>query len=91
MLCLAFAAHMFVLAHFHHTLPCVPASANRCIGINCVIGTFVQILTWVVPLWADKMVDNEVTEAAETHKEEMIGLGLTQSDGSIKVGYLGML
>ena len=91
MLCLAFATHMFVLARFCCTLPCVPASANRCVGIDCVLGMFVRVLTQLVPLWADEMVGNEVTEAAETCKEEMVGLGLAHSDGPIEVEYSGML
>jgi len=37
------------------------------------------------------MIGNEVAEAAETCKEEMIGLGLMQSDGLIEVEHLGML
>jgi len=45
MLRLAFATHMFIPAHFCCTLPCVPASANRCISINHVLGVFVQVLT----------------------------------------------
>ena len=72
---LAFAAHMFVLACICHTLSCVPASADRCIRIYHILGTFGQILTWVVPLQADEMIGNEIAEAAETHEEEMIGLG----------------
>ena len=90
-LCLAFATHMFVPAHFCCTLPCVPVSANRCVSIDRVLGTFVRVLTRLVPLWADEMVGNEVAEAAETRKEEMVGLGLVQSDGLIEVEHSRML
>ena len=77
MTCLAFAAHMLVPACLHHALSGVPASADRCIGINCSLGTFVRILPWIIALWTDEVVGDKVTETAEACEEQMIGLGLT--------------
>jgi len=50
MSCLAFATHVFVLTCICCALPHVPASADTFIRIDCILGAFVQILIWVVPL-----------------------------------------
>jgi len=91
MLCLAFAAHMFVLAHFHHTLPCVPASANRWSESTAFLVHLFEFCCELFPCRLMRWLVMRLLKLLKTRKEEMIGLGLTQSDGSIKVGYLGML
>jgi len=62
---LAFAAHMLVLAHICHGFSHVQVSADRCLRINHIFGVLVRILTQVVPLQADEVVGDEITETPD--------------------------
>ena len=60
-------------------------SADRCIGIDDILGMFVRALIRVVPLWTDEMVHDEIFETVEACEEEMVGLGFMESDHMIEV------